>query len=134
MLTMLLPISTALNILPELSIILATKAACLLPSSISERIFIRLTVINAVSADEKKAERNNKIIIWNLKRDKSVQLNLNIGIKDFKKIKKIAKKTKCKVKIIKKKGLPFLFNRYKKRKIFFGFLLLILILIGIKET
>ena len=63
MLTMLLPISTALNILPELSIILATKAACLLPSSISERIFIRLTVINAVSADEKKAERNNKIII-----------------------------------------------------------------------
>ena len=78
--------------------------------------------------------RNNKIIIWNLKRDKSVRLNLNIGIKDFKKIKKIAKKTKCKVKIIKKKGLPFLFNRYKKRKIFFGFLLLILILIGISSN
>ena len=78
--------------------------------------------------------RNNKIIIWNLKRDKSVQLNLNIGIKDFKKIKKIAKKTKCKVKIVKKKGLPFLFNRYKKRKIFFGFLLLILVLIGISSN
>ena len=78
--------------------------------------------------------RNNKIIIWNLKRDKSVRLNLNIGIKDFKEIKKIAKKTKCKVKIIKKKGLPFLFNRYKKRKIFFGFLLLILILIGISSN
>ena len=78
--------------------------------------------------------RKNKIIIWNLKRDKSVRLNLNIGIKDFKKIKKIAKKTKCKVKIIKKKGLPFLFNRYKKRKIFFGFLLLILVLIGISSN
>lgn len=78
--------------------------------------------------------RNNKIIIWNLKMDKSVRLNLNIGIKDFKEIKKIAKKTKCKVKIIKKKGLPFLFNRYKKRKIFFGFLLLILILIGISSN
>lgn len=78
--------------------------------------------------------RKNKIIIWNLKRDKSVRLNLNIGIKDFKKIKKIAKKTKCKVKIIKKKGLPFLFNRYKKRKIFFGFLLLILILIGVSSN
>lgn len=78
--------------------------------------------------------RNNKIIIWNLKRNKSVQLNLNIGIKDFKEIKKIAKKTKCKVKIIKKKGLPFLFNRYKKRKIFFGFLLLILMLIGISSN
>lgn len=78
--------------------------------------------------------RNNKIMIWNLKRDKSVRLNLNIGIKDFKEIKKIAKKTKCKVKIIKKKGLPFLFNRYKKRKIFFGFLLLILVLIGISSN
>ena len=78
--------------------------------------------------------RKNKIIIWNLKRDKSVRLNLNIGIKDFKEIKKIEKKTKCKVKIIKKKGLPFLFNRYKKRKIFFGFLLLILILIGISSN
>ena len=78
--------------------------------------------------------RNNKIIIWNLKRNKSVQLNLNIGIKDFKEIKKISKKTKCKVKIIKKKGLPFLFNRYKKRKIFFGFLLLILVLIGISSN
>lgn len=78
--------------------------------------------------------RKNKIVIWNLKRDKSVQLNLNIGIKDFKEIKKIAKKTKCKVKIIKKKGLPFLFNRYKKRKIFFGFLLLILMLIGISSN
>ena len=73
--------------------------------------------------------RNNKIIIWNLKRDKSVRLNLNIGIKDFKKIKKIAKKTKCKVKIIKKKGLPFLFNRYKKRKIFVIFLFIILFVI-----
>jgi hypothetical protein len=37
--------------------------AALLPSSISERIFILLTVINDVSADEKNAERNNKIII-----------------------------------------------------------------------
>ena len=78
--------------------------------------------------------RNNKIIIWNLKRDKSVRLNLNIGIKEFKEIKKIAQKTKCKVKIIKKKGLPFLFNRYKKRKIFFGFLLLIILLIGISSN
>ena len=29
---------------------------------------------------------NNKILIWNLKRDKHVRLYLNIGIKDFKKI------------------------------------------------
>lgn len=67
----------------------------------------------------------NKIIIWNLKRDKNVRLDLNVRIKDFKEIIKIAKKTKCKVKIKNKKGLPFLLHKYKKRKIFALLLLLI---------
>ena len=78
--------------------------------------------------------RNNKITIWNLKRDKNVKLNLNVGIKDFREIIKIGKKTKCRVKIAKKKGLPFLFNKYKKRKLFFGFLLILIMLIGISSN
>ena len=77
--------------------------------------------------------RNNKITIWNLKRDKNVKLELNIGIKDLKKVAKIAKQTKCKIKIIRKKGMPFLFNRYKKRKIFFGFLILIILSLTISS-
>ena len=78
--------------------------------------------------------RNNKITIWNLKRDKNVKLELNIGIRDLKKVAKIAKQTKCKMKIIKKKGLPFLFNRYRKRKLFFVFLLVIIIGLGISSN
>ena len=78
--------------------------------------------------------RNDKIAIWNLKRDKNVKLELNIGIKDLRKIKKIARQTKCKVKILRKKGLPFIFNRYKKRKIFFVFLLLIVMLLSISSN
>lgn len=78
--------------------------------------------------------RNNKITIWNLKRDKNVRLELNIGIKDLKRIAKIAKKTKCKMKILKKKGLPFFLNKYKKRKIFFIFLVLIIILLAISSN
>lgn len=78
--------------------------------------------------------RNNKITIWNLKRDKNVKLELNIGVKDLKKAAKISKKTKCKMKILSKKGFPFLFNKYKKRKIFFAFLLLIVILLGISSN
>lgn len=74
---------------------------------------------------------NEKITIWNLKRNKNVKLELNIGIKDLKKVAQIAKQTKCKMKIIKKKGLPFLFNRYRKRKLFFVFLLVIIIGLGI---
>lgn len=61
---------------------------------------------------------NRKILIWNLKREKGVKLYLNIGIKDFKRISEIARKTSCKVKILKKKGIPFLLNKYKKRKLF----------------
>ena len=77
---------------------------------------------------------NEKITIWNLKRNKNVKLELNIGIRDLKKVAKIAKQTKCKMKIIKKKGLPFLFNRYRKRKLFFVFLLVIIIGLGISSN
>lgn len=78
--------------------------------------------------------RNNKITIWNLKRDKNVKLELNIGTREFKKICKIAKQTKCKTKIIRKRGMPFIFNKYKKRKIFFIFLILIILLLGISSN
>lgn len=69
---------------------------------------------------------NRKILIWNLKRQKGVKLYLNIGIRDFKNLSKIARKTNCKVKILKKRGIPFFLNRYKKRKIFAIFLIVIL--------
>jgi len=69
--------------------------------------------------------QNKKILIWNLKRQKGVKLYLNIGIKDFKKLKNIARKTNCKIKISKKKGIPFILHRYKKRKIFAIFLIII---------
>ncbi len=69
----------------------------------------------------------SKILIWNLKREKGIKLHLNIGIQDYYRAIKIAKKLKCKVKIEKKRGLPFLLNRYRKRKIFVIALFVILI-------
>ena len=70
-----------------------------------------------------------KILIWNLKKKNSVNLHLNIGVKDYKKLKEICRKTNCKVKIQKKKGLPFILHRYKKRKIFAILLIIITIVI-----
>ncbi len=61
---------------------------------------------------------NKKIFLWNMKRNHSTIIKVNIGINDFKKIKEIAKKTKCRVKIQKKRGIPFILHKYKKRKIF----------------
>ena len=69
---------------------------------------------------------NKKILIWNLKRENGVKLYLNIGINDFKRISKIVKKTNCKVKILKKRGTPFILHRYKKRKLFLLFLIFII--------
>ena len=76
---------------------------------------------------------NNKILIWNLKREKGVKLYLNIGINDFKKLSNIARKTNCKIKILRKKGIPFLLHRYKKRKIFAIFLILIMLIIFVSS-
>ena len=72
---------------------------------------------------------SKNILLWNLKRKKSSFLYTNIGMKDFKKIKQIAKTTKCRVKIESKKGLPFLLHKYKKRKIFIASLIIILLFI-----
>lgn len=70
---------------------------------------------------------SKKIFLWNMKRKHSTIIRINIGIRDFKKIKEIAKKTKCRVKIQKKRGIPFILHKYKKRKIFAIFFILLII-------
>ncbi len=77
--------------------------------------------------------KNEKITIWNLKRSKDIQLFFNVRIGEFKQICKIAKKTRCKIKIKNKRGVPFFIYRYKKRKIFIG-LLIVLILLMLVST
>ncbi|MFG6319406.1 MAG: sporulation protein YqfD, partial [Clostridia bacterium] len=60
---------------------------------------------------------SNAIFLWDLKRENSTYLKVKISVKDFKKIKKIARITKCKVKIEKKSGVPFFISKYRKRKV-----------------
>ena len=74
--------------------------------------------------------RNCKILIWNIKKIDGIKVELNVGIKDFKELIKIAKKTQCKIKIKAKSGLPFIFHKYRRRKIFICLLLIIFLLIG----
>lgn len=61
---------------------------------------------------------SKKIFIWNVKRHKATMLYANIGIKEFKEIKNIARKTKSHIKIEGKKGLPFIIHKYRRRKVF----------------
>lgn len=76
----------------------------------------------------------NNILIWNLKREKNIRLHLNIGINDFRKISSICKKTKCRIKIESKHGIPFLLNKYRKRKIFAILLVVIAISINFSSN
>ena len=66
------------------------------------------------------------IYLENLKREKSTIIKASVPVKEFKNVAKIAKESKCKIKIKSKKGLPFILNRYRKRKIFAISLLLVL--------
>lgn len=78
---------------------------------------------------------NSKILIWNIKREKGgVKIFLNVGLHDFKKLIQISKKTKCKIKINRKRGIPFILNKYRKRKIFALFLGLVAIAIMISSN
>ncbi len=72
---------------------------------------------------------NQQIFLWNVKKEKETLLYARVGIKDFKRLRYICKKTDCKVKICRKIGIPFILNRYKKRKIFVGLLVILILLV-----
>lgn len=59
-----------------------------------------------------------KIRLWQIKRKNNIVVETNILIKDFKKLKKIAKKTKTRIRIQRKDGVPFIVKKYKNRKVF----------------
>src|SRR5574344_113890 len=68
----------------------------------------------------------NNIKIWDIKNIVKGVVRFNIRISDFKKLRKIAKKTKCKVSIKNKKGIYFKIFKYRKRKV-----LIILLFLGL---
>ena len=76
---------------------------------------------------------SKNIFLWNVNRINSSILKANISINDFKKIKEITKKSKCRIKINKKSGLPFFINKYKKRKILLILLIPIIFFIMISS-
>lgn len=77
--------------------------------------FINLCISKSIFLDETKHINKSKIVA-------------NISKNDFKNICKIAKKTNCKIKIIKKAGIPFIIHKYRKRKIFLGLFLSLIIM------
>lgn len=61
--------------------------------------------------------RINNIKIWEIRNIVKGVVRFKIGVSDFKKLRMVARKTKCKVSIKQKQGLYFTFFKYRKRKI-----------------
>lgn len=74
---------------------------------------------------------SKKILLHDIVRDKSTLLYAKVSINDYKRLREVAKKTKSKIKIEGKAGLPFVMHKYRKRKIFVAFFILIFITIVI---
>lgn len=62
---------------------------------------------------------NHDILIWELRR-LSDGYEFYISIKGFREIKPFLKKTKTRVRIVERYGFPFQLFHYRKRKLFFG--------------
>lgn len=65
----------------------------------------------------------NGIFLWGLDRKTSTLMNAKAGINNYRELLEIAKKNGCRVKIKRKRGIPFLVKRYRKRK---GLLILLI--------
>ena len=63
--------------------------------------------------------RKNNILLWKINKQEE-KMTLNMGLKQFKSVLPIIRKTGVKFKIQKKAGLPFFFDKYRKRKMFFA--------------
>lgn len=75
--------------------------------------------------------KSKNILLQNIYLQNDTYLKTKILKSDYKEIVHIAKKVKCKIKIENKVGIPFLINKYKKRKIFAIAILVIAIFICI---
>lgn len=62
--------------------------------------------------------KNKEIEIWELE-SKGNAYEMCIAVRDFRKLKPVLKKTRTRVVILERVGMPFFFHKYRKRKVFF---------------
>lgn len=77
---------------------------------------------------------HRQILLWDIKRQRDGIVTMRVSIKAFKLLRPVAKKTGCRVRILKKRGLPFLSNRYRKRKTFMAGAFLFILLMYVMTS
>ena len=66
---------------------------------------------------------NKEILLWDIKKEDDI-FYMNISLSGFKKLRSIARKTRVRVVILKRCGLPFLMPGILKKKVFIAGLIL----------
>ena len=66
---------------------------------------------------------NHNILIWNLEY-REEQYEFCISLRGFRQLKPMLRKTRTKLVIVERTGLPFAMRRYRKRKLFFAGIML----------
>jgi len=60
------------------------------------------------------------VYIWNVTHTEKGRIRMHCSIQGFRRLTNLLRKTKCRVRIVDKQGLPFTMYRYRKRKILMG--------------
>lgn len=77
---------------------------------------------------------NNGIFLWGIKRSGYTSMTACISISGFKRLKGIVRKVRCRVRIVDKRGLPFLLLGLRRRKMLLvGLLAFFIILYGLSS-
>ncbi|NLA84837.1 MAG: sporulation protein YqfD [Clostridiales bacterium] len=83
--------------------------------------FINLTVVN-------------NIYLWGIRRQSYAILTAKVNIRDFRQLRHISRKIRCRIRIVDKKGLPFILYRYRNRKMLaVGMVLFLIIIFGLSS-
>lgn len=75
-----------------------------------------------------------QIPLWDVRVQGEKTRTMRMSIRGFKLIRSIARKAKCRVRLLKKAGLPFVFNKYRRRKAFFAGAALFFVLIMVLSS
>lgn len=68
----------------------------------------------------------HRILVWGVENQGSAY-ELFVSVKDYKKMRPLVRKTRTRVCLLEKHGFPFFLYRFRKRKMFFGGMLLCLV-------
>lgn len=68
------------------------------------------------------------IYLWDVHREGN-KMRMSISVKGYKMLRPCARKTRCRIRVVDKVGLPFILHRYRKRRVFLlGFFLMLSVL------